>query len=168
MNRGSNSNGVVRTAFTLVELLAVIAIIGTLVGLLLPAVQAARESARRITCANRVKQLALALHSHVDAYGVLPAGSRGGGGPYVQLLPFLEQPATYRGEVAEFLCPSDTVPRHGRGGWDGVLCPSSNYAFSMGDTCAWNEINPPITGVGQMRGLFVQLNLRLRLTTVRL
>jgi prepilin-type N-terminal cleavage/methylation domain-containing protein len=149
--------------FTLVELVVVIAIIGTLIALLIPAVQAARESARRTTCANRVKQLALALHSHADAYRVLPAGARSSLSPYAQLLPFLEQQATYRGEVAEFRCPSDPVPPHGVQ----VNCGSSNFAFSMGDTFTWNEVSPHvtpgITNVGQIRGLFVQLDLRLEL-----
>lgn len=61
--------------FTLVELLVVIAIIGVLVGLLLPAVQAAREAARRISCANNMRQVALAMHNHESALGFLPPGS---------------------------------------------------------------------------------------------
>ena len=65
----------VRRGFTLVELLVVIAIIGTLIGLLLPAVQAARESARRITCISRLKQWALAIHNFEVTTGAYPYGT---------------------------------------------------------------------------------------------
>ena len=92
-----------RAAFTLIELLVVIAIIGVLVGLLLPAVQAAREAARRMTCTNNLKQIGLALHNYESANVVFPPGRintyvAGNGhcwSAYSQMLPFLEQKAVF-------------------------------------------------------------------------
>lgn len=115
-----------RKAFTLVELLVVIAIIGVLVGLLLPAVQAARESARRMRCGNNLKQIGLSTHNYESAYKCLPAGRTSRGlSSHAALAPFLEQnnaaeqidfTAPWNAaknavartlKVATFLCPSD-------------------------------------------------------------
>jgi len=97
-----------RSGFTLVELLVVIAIIGTLVGLLLPAVQQAREAARRSSCQSNLKQLALGILNYHDARSQFPPGNTGltdwqcgpgGTGPalglLVMVLPFMEEQALY-------------------------------------------------------------------------
>lgn len=89
-----------RAGFTLVELLVVIAIIGTLVGLLLPAVQASRESARRSTCSNNLKQIGLALLNHEHAKKEFPAGVRGDTTNFApwraQILPYMELDELYQ------------------------------------------------------------------------
>jgi prepilin-type N-terminal cleavage/methylation domain-containing protein len=108
-----------KKGFTLVELLVVIAIIGILAGLLLPAVQAARERARQAECGNNLKQIGIAVAGHVTQYTNLPNGGRDSGSlptydaqgtPYIgdkqlagwayQILPFLEQEAVWKGEPA--------------------------------------------------------------------
>ena len=99
----------IRSGFTLVELLVVIAIIGILVGLLLPAVQAAREAARRMQCTNNLKQLTLAMHNYESTFKKFPPAGRGYGMPsnaprnnailnsngLVSLLPYAEQSSLY-------------------------------------------------------------------------
>ena len=124
-----------RNAFTLIELLIVIAIIGLLVAMLMPAIGAARESARRTQCANRLRQLAIATENHHATYQVYPPArllarpgdsNQCGGGEatwLVRILPFMEEQGVYakwnlydpwyeqppearNPKVAGFLCPS--------------------------------------------------------------
>ncbi|QDU62190.1 hypothetical protein Pan216_30570 [Planctomycetes bacterium Pan216] len=151
-----------RRAFTLVELLVVIAIIGVLVALLLPAVQQARESARRSLCVNKMKQWGVALANYADTNGILPVQSTfmdSGQGVtnrswMVHLLPYIDQQAIYdrmnmerSGVVAPNLaaiqrplgaaiCPSD--PLGGVVGFGAEVTADlkiaqTNYAGSVGD-----------------------------------
>jgi prepilin-type N-terminal cleavage/methylation domain-containing protein/prepilin-type processing-associated H-X9-DG protein len=135
-----------RRAFTLIELLVVIAIIAVLIGLLLPAVQKVCEAASRTTCANNVKQLALACHNYHDSLGIFPTSTlynvdQDEKAPnwsfLARLLPYIEQnnlanqgniptstivkcQAQIKAKINTFLCPSDTV---------------SNQGLNAGDPC---------------------------------
>jgi prepilin-type N-terminal cleavage/methylation domain-containing protein len=127
--------------FTLIEILVVIAIIGVLVALLLPAVQAAREAGRRMQCANNLKQLALAAHNYVSAHGVLPQGTAAhdltahadwgaqpSHGAFVALSQYLEQGPIYNAinfDLSIFDIPNTTVHAVGLAT---LWCPSDPTA----------------------------------------
>jgi prepilin-type N-terminal cleavage/methylation domain-containing protein len=149
-----------RKGFTLIELLVVIAIIAILIGLLLPAVQKAREAAARTACRNNLKQLALAAHNYESSNRTLPPGFLGGQndqtiaassfnvqcvGVIICLLPYIEQDNLYKlcmaGVPADYLDPSKTYPAFWNFGgmWTNrgaiiktLLCPSDTGSFSAG------------------------------------
>jgi prepilin-type N-terminal cleavage/methylation domain-containing protein len=165
-------------AFTLVELLVVIAIIGVLVALLLPAIQAARESGRRSRCLNNVRQIAVAGLNYEQAHKRLPAGRivPRPWSHYVRLLPYLEQSAVYgmvdfdekiKDEQFEllrtqqmdvFLCPSDPEDRLQDLGdeeaqWD---WGRNSYRGNSGsDTGQMTGVGSPAEQVEQNNGVFV-------------
>ena len=153
--------------FTLVELLVVISIIGILVGLLLPAVQAAREAARRMQCQNNLKQIALACHNYHSAYKKFPpsalvdlsvdnTANNGSWGVHGRILPFLEQGSVFEGidtsigwdnqdiidglRISVYACPSDPGAGQERVFDDGrpTLAPTT-YGFNFG---TWFVFDP--------------------------
>lgn len=144
--------------FTLVELLVVITIVAVLVGLLLPAVQQAREASRRLQCSNNLKQLGLALHAYHATHKTFPPGSIAGtGGAYASanamLLPHLEQtnlaagydrnrpaimqsPDVARAVIPVFVCPSNSMDNP----WTapgGKILGATNYLYCRGANGSW-------------------------------
>lgn len=169
--------------FTLVELLVVIAIIGILVALLLPAVQAAREAARRMSCGNNLKQIGLACHNYATTFKVFPSGQVRGSAPGTQsswttqlwswralILPYMEQTPIH--DSANWLAGSVNSGLSGtnsglaKTSWiDSYLCPSDskeratsrfvpvNYVGCIGELDRGNATSMR-TRTRQLRGLF--------------
>ena len=155
-----------RSAFTLIELLVVIAIIAVLIALLLPAVQQAREAARRVQCRNNLKQLGLAIHNYESTASCLPPTAviirqpdkslwTSYLGPHGRILPFIDQGNTFNainintsyGDLANlptvahvtkiFLCPSEPNDQPVVNASFGTI-GGVNYGFSMGDWYVWS------------------------------
>ncbi|MEZ6060194.1 MAG: DUF1559 domain-containing protein [Planctomycetaceae bacterium] len=158
--------------FTLIELLVVIAIIAILIALLLPAIQNAREAARRTQCRNNLKQIGLAVHNYVDIATVLPpsacvdtdvtsTGNNGSWGVHGRILPFLDQSNLYNAvdltqawdfqqaidglKIPAYSCPSDPKSDQARNAGAGrpILYPTT-YGFNFG---TWFVFDPQ-TGRG--------------------
>ncbi len=151
-----------RWAFTLIELLTTIAIIGFLVALVLPAVQMARESARHSQCSTNLRQIGLALNNYVSSFGSLPNASNGlAYSPHSMLLPYLDDPVLFnainfsviafdvsptsanhtamRIRPAGFLCPSDSSSTTEGVGWSSYPANRGvNYRIGSSDNGAFS------------------------------
>jgi prepilin-type N-terminal cleavage/methylation domain-containing protein len=178
----------VRRGFTLIELLVVIAIIAVLIALLLPAVQQAREAARRSQCKNNLKQLGLALHNYHDAAKMFPPGAAeaycsaagcgtggirewSGYGPHTFLLPYLDQGQLFKQVVFQGIGwheAGNATQRNTK--LAAYICPSdavfpsaapgNNYSFCAGPSFGWT------TNVSQQLGMF-GLTITVSTATVR-
>jgi len=136
-----------RSAFTLVELLVVIAIIGVLIALLLPAVQQAREAARRAQCVNNLKNIGLAIHNYHDTHVSLPSlGLKGASGwnadtiSWVgRILPFVEQSALY--DTLDFTkrVNDNNHIEYRTTEMDVFSCPSDNMVLGQSDNTRWTH-----------------------------
>ena len=163
-----------RQAFTLIELLVVIAIIAILVALLLPAVQQAREAARRSQCKSNLKQFGIAMHNYHDVHGVMPLGNFGsvhdsgtgnnawrGFSAHAMLLPYMDQAPLY--QEMDLNLRYDQAPNTALSNTKiaGFLCPSdlsypsddsgNNYVVSAGPARFWTESHANSAGVFNYR-----------------
>jgi prepilin-type N-terminal cleavage/methylation domain-containing protein/prepilin-type processing-associated H-X9-DG protein len=144
-----------RRGFTLIELLVVIAIIGVLIALLLPAVQSAREAARRAQCTNNLKQIALGMHNYHDSFQSLPPGAKSccWGTWLLFMLPYVEQQAMYNawnfGGGIEYYQTSLPYDVGGYLRYNGVANITVSSARVAGYMCPSDPQNISKSGIGR-------------------